>query len=191
MTVSGNGERTQVLFAHDTEVALHAAAALVNTGRGGREDLPDVAALDRFVTDWGWTGDRAGDAAELDGVRALRARLGETWVMDADAAAGLANELLRERSALPQLVKHDGWDYHIHATSPEAPLADRMAVEAAMAFADVIRAGELARLRTCAADDCEAVHVDLSKNRSRRFCSVTCANRVNVAAYRQRRASAS
>ena len=22
---------------------------------------------------------------------------------------------------LPQLVKHDGWDYHLHATSPEAP----------------------------------------------------------------------
>src|SRR3954451_22508859 len=191
MTVSRNGERTQVLFAHDTEVALHAAAALVNTGRGGREDLPDVAALDRFVAAWKWTGDRARDAAELDGVRALRARLGEIWAMDADAAAELVNELLRERSALPQLVKHDGWDYHLHATSPEAPLADRMAVEAAMGFADVIRAGELARLRTCAADDCAAVHVDLSKNRSRRFCSVTCANRVNVAAYRQRRASAS
>jgi predicted RNA-binding Zn ribbon-like protein len=180
-----------VLFAHDAEVALHAAAALVNTGRGGREDLPDVAALDRFATDWKWTGDRARDAAELDGVRALRARLAAIWAMDADAAAELVNELLRERSALPQLVKHDGWDYHIHATSPAAPLADRMAVEAAMAFADVIRAGELARLRTCAADDCDDVHVDLSKNRSRRFCSVTCANRVNVAAYRQRRASAS
>ena len=175
-----------MLFAHDTEVALHAAAALVNTARGDREDLPDVAALDRFVTDWKWTGDRARDAAELDAVRALRARLAAIWDMDTDEAAELVNHLLRERSALPQLVKHDGWDYHIHATPPEAPLADRMAVEAAMAFADVIRAGELARLRTCAADDCAGVHVDLSKNRSRRFCSVTCANRVNVAAYRQR-----
>ena len=59
-----------------------------------------------------------------------------------------------------------------------------MAVDAAMAFADVIRAGELARLRLCAADDCDDVLVDLSKNRSRRFCGLTCANRVNVAAYR-------
>jgi predicted RNA-binding Zn ribbon-like protein len=180
-----------VLFAHDAEVALHAAAALVNTARGGREDLPDVAALDRFVTDWGWTGDRARDAAELDAVRALRARLATIWDMGTDEAAAFVNRLLRERSALPQLVRHDGWDYHIHATPPDAPLADRMAVEAAMAFADVIRAGELARLRTCAAADCVGVHVDLSKNRSRRFCSVTCANRVNVAAYRQRRAGPS
>jgi predicted RNA-binding Zn ribbon-like protein len=180
-----------VLFAHDTEVALHATAALVNTARGGREDLPDIAALDQFVADWGWTGDRAGDQGELGEVRAVRARLAAIWDMSTDEAAALVNQLLRERSALPQLVKHDEWDYHIHATSPQAPLADRMAVEAAMAFADVIRGGELARLRTCAADDCEGVHVDLSKNRSRRFCSVSCANRVNVAAYRQRRASAS
>ena len=67
--------------------------------------------------------------------------------MTEDEAVVLVNTLLRDASALPQLVKHDGWEYHIHATSPDAPLADRMAVDAAMAFADVIRAGELARLR--------------------------------------------
>jgi predicted RNA-binding Zn ribbon-like protein len=33
------------------------------------------------------------------------------------------------------------------------------------------------------------VHVDLSKNRSRRFCSLSCSNRTNVAAYRTRRAA--
>jgi predicted RNA-binding Zn ribbon-like protein len=62
-----------------------------------------------------------------------------------------------------------------------------MAVEAAMAFADVIRSRQLERLRRCAADDCGNVHVDLSKNRSRRFCGISCANRTNVAAYRTRR----
>ena len=91
--------------------------------------------------------------------------------------------------ALPQLVRHDGWDYHLHATPPDAPLADRMAVEAAMAVVDVIRMGELDRLRVCGADDCEDVLVDLSKNRSRRFCATTCSNRTNVSAYRQRQAA--
>src|SRR5262249_40614007 len=81
-----------------------------------------------------------------------------------------------------QLVKHDGWDYHLHATPPDAPLADRMAVEAAMAFADVIRTQQLERLRLCAADDCHNVHVDLSKNRSRRVCSTLCANPTHGAA---------
>ncbi len=107
--------------------------------------------------------------------------------MTPDEAVDLVNTLLRDANALPQLVKHDDWDYHIHATSPDVPLADRMAVDVAMAVADVIRSGEFGRLRVCAADDCEDVVIDLSKNRSRRFCSLTCANRVNVAAYRSRR----
>jgi predicted RNA-binding Zn ribbon-like protein len=178
-----------VLFAHDTEVALTVAAALVNTGRGGTEQLPDLAALDRFVAAWRWTGERAHDQAELDAVRRLRPRLERLWEMNEDDAASLVNTLLREASALPQLVKHDGWDYHLHATPSDAPLADRMAVEAAMAFTDVIRSRQLERLRLCAADDCNNVHIDLSKNRSRRFCGTSCANRTNVAAYRTRQAS--
>ena len=176
-----------MLFAHDTEVSLQATAALVNTGRGGAEDLPDVAALDMFVDDWRWTGSRAHDQAELEAVRGMRQRLAGVWSMTKDEVADLVNTLLRDARALPQLVKHDGWDYHMHATSADAPLADRMAVDAAMGFADVIRSDELERLRVCAADDCDDVLVDLSKNRSRRFCSLTCANRVNVAAYRSRR----
>jgi predicted RNA-binding Zn ribbon-like protein len=178
-----------MLFTHDTEVSLNATAALVNTGRGGREELPDVAALDWFIEYWQWSGSRTGDQQELNQVRQLRPRLAQLWEMTEDEAAELVNTLLREFGALPQLLKHDGWEYHIHATTPDAPLADRMAVDAAMAFADVIRVGELARLRVCAAPDCDDVVVDLSKNRSRRFCSLTCANRVNVAAYRSRRAA--
>jgi predicted RNA-binding Zn ribbon-like protein len=176
-----------MLFAHDTEVSFNATAALVNTARGGVDELPDIAALDAFVEHWGWSGSRTHDQAELDAVRALRPKLAELWDMTEDDAVRLVNALLRDANALPQLVRHDGWEYHIHATSREAPLADRMAVDAAMAFADLIRFGELGRLRHCAAGDCDDVLVDLSKNRSRRFCSLTCANRVNVAAYRSRR----
>lgn len=178
-----------MLFTHDTELSLAAAAALVNTGRGGREELPDVAALDRFIDAWQWTGVRAHDQAELDAVRRLRPRVERFWELDADGAAALVNAMLRDASALPQLVRHDDWGYHVHATPPDAPLADRMAVDAAMAFADLIRSGQLGRLRSCAAADCGDVLVDLSKNHSRRFCSTTCANRVNVAAYRTRRAA--
>ncbi|HEY9242404.1 MAG TPA: CGNR zinc finger domain-containing protein [Streptosporangiaceae bacterium] len=169
-------------------MALAFAAALVNTGRD-TEELPDLAALDRFVADWRWTGARAHDQAELDAVRRLRSRLAQLWELPEDGAVELVNALLREASALPQLVKHDNWDYHLHATPPDAPLADRMAVEAAMAFGDVIRTKQLDRLRRCAAADCSSVHVDLSKNRSRRFCGTACANRTNVAAYRTRHAT--
>jgi predicted RNA-binding Zn ribbon-like protein len=175
-----------VLFAHDTERALAAAAALVNTDSDD-ELLPDTAALDQFVTDWRWTGVVRHDAAELAAVHALRPRLRAVWFADVDTAAVIVNGLLAEGRALPQLLKHDEWDYHLHATAEDAPLADRMAVEAAMALVDVIRQGELDRLQTCAADTCSDVLVDLSKNHSRRFCSTSCANRTNVAAFRARK----
>ncbi len=175
-----------MLFAHDTEVALAAAAALVNTGRQPEERLPDVAALDAFVQEWEWSGGRTHDERELEAVRALRPRLARLWDAGEDEAAEIVNGLLRETRALPQLVRHDGWDYHVHATPPDAPLADRMAVEAAMAFTDVIRLKAMDRLRVCAATGCQDVLVDLSKNRSRRFCDTACANRTNVAAFRAR-----
>lgn len=177
-----------MIFAHDTEVALNAAAALINTGHDG-EKLPDLAALDAFVTEWGWTGQRVRDATELAEVRALRPRLEELWQADEDDAVDLVNCMLREARALPQLVKHDQWDYHLHATPDEAALSIRMMVEAAMAVVDVIRMKELERLRICAAGDCADVVIDLSKNRSRRFCDAGCGNRANVAAYRARRAA--
>ena len=177
-----------MLFAHDTEVALAAAAALVNTA-GPPDALPDVDALAAFVDRWGWTGPLRRDRSELAEVRALRPRLRRLWQLEEDAFAAEVNAVLREASALPQLVTHDGWGYHLHATAPGATLAERMAVEAAMAFVDVVRQGELDRLLVCGADDCEDVLVDLSKNRSRRYCSTTCSNRTNVAAFRARRAS--
>jgi len=175
-----------VVFAHDTEVALNAAASLVNT-QGRDEDLLEtVGQLDEFVREWGWTGSRRRDRAELDQVRALRPLLRRLWGLDEHALVKQVNGLLRDAHALPQLTAHGEWGYHLHATAADAPLSDRMAVEAAMAFVDVIRQGELDRLRVCDADDCDDVVVDLSKNRCKRYCSTTCSNRVNVAAFRAR-----
>ncbi len=178
-----------MVFAHDTDVALAAAAALVNTEQPDGDAIADLAGLDAFVQEWGWTGSRRHDDAEVAQVRALRARLRRLWHLDEAAAVLVVNEVLRQARALPQLVEHDEEGYHLHATSPEAPLADRMAVEAAMAVADVVRHRELERMRVCAADGCGDVLVDLSKNRSRRFCGTSCANRTHVAAFRARRAT--
>ena len=180
-----------MIFTHDTEVALAGAAALVNTLDGEQELLPDPASLDEFVRTWGWTGERDHDNAELQAVRDLRPRLRRLWELDEKGIVQLVNELLREANALPQLVKHDQWDYHLHATPSHAPLATRKAVEAAMAFVDVVRGQQLSRLRICAADDCDNVVVDLSKNRSKRYCDGGCGNRAAVAAYRARNAQKS
>jgi predicted RNA-binding Zn ribbon-like protein len=180
-----------MLFAHDTEVALQAAAALVNTDDPDGEQLPDLAALDGFVRAWGWSGDRQRDQAELESVRELRPRLRELWSGTPDEVVATLNRMLAEARAVPQLVKHDGWDYHLHATPPDAPLATRMAVEAAMAVSDVVRAGELSRLRVCEYPGCGSVVVDLSRNRSKRYCDGGCGNRAAVAAYRARKVARS
>ncbi|MDN5724331.1 MAG: CGNR zinc finger domain-containing protein [Propionibacteriales bacterium] len=173
-----------MLFTHDTEASLQSMSALVNT----RETrlLESAADLDDFCRTWEFSGSRTGDRAELDAVRALRPRLRTLWDLDENGAVDFVNTLLTEYEALPQLVRHDHWSWHLHATRSTEPLAARMAVEAAMAMVDVIRAGELDRLRLCAAEDCSAVLVDLSRNRSRRYCGLGCGNRINVAAYRAR-----
>ncbi len=173
-------------FTDDTRDGLTCAAALVNTASGGRERLPDVRALDEFVRTWKWSGSRTHDQRELRGVRALRPRLRRLWELDEDGIVAIVNGLLSDARALPQLVKHDEWGYHLHATPPEAPLFTRMAVEAGMAFVDLVRSGELGRLRICSYPGCDNVVIDLSRNRCKRFCDDGCGNRAAVAAYRAR-----
>ena len=175
-----------MVFTHDTEASLLAAVALVNSA-----EEPDTLAshedLIAFLDEHEFTGRRRGDERELVEVRSLRPRLRDLLTSDRDTAAVLVNEALAETRAVPQLVRHGSHDWHIHAVPPDAPLESRILVETAMAMIDVIRADETSRLATCADPDCGGVVLDLSRNRSRRFCSTTCTNRAAVAAYRARR----
>jgi predicted RNA-binding Zn ribbon-like protein len=174
-----------VLFAHDTVASLRAAVDLVNSGEEP-DTLTTVATLDAWYAEQGYTGRHDGDEAELAALRALRPVLRELLTAARDRAAQLVNGMLAGAGALPQLVRHDGLDWHIHAVPRDAPLERRVVVETAMAMIDVIRAGELSRLSVCADERCGGLVLDLSRNRSRRFCSTTCANRNAVAAYRAR-----
>lgn len=182
-----------MFFAHDTEVALQEAADLVNTLPGGNEDedtLTTQEQLDDYIVKWQWTGAIRRDAAELESIRALRPVFRQLWERDEEGVVEVVNRLLADGRALPRLVRHDAWDWHLHATPDDAPLARRMTVEVAMAMVDLIRADGLGRLGRCRADGCDNVLVDLTRNRSRRFCSTTCGNRMAAAAYRERQAAA-
>jgi predicted RNA-binding Zn ribbon-like protein len=180
-----------MLFTYDTELTLRAAMVLVNTDRVEGEQLADQADLSAYLDDFGWTGRRDRDDAELAAVRALRGRIGEVWAVadDEEEAVRRVNALLSDTKAAPWLTRHKEMpEWHLHLASVDDPLAQRMGAEMAMALADLIRGGELRRLKICAAPDCEAVLTDLSRNRSRIFCDTgNCGNRQHVAAYRQRR----
>lgn len=189
-----------MVFSHDTELALLSAVNLINTAPtslaedgsvSGVDALETIGGLDDFVLREQFSGSREHSAAELEGVRAMREELRTIFTADEDTAVSLVNGLLARAQALPQLIKHDEWDWHLHATAQAAPLSQRMGVEAAMALVDVIRGKELERLKVCAAPDCCAVVIDLSKNRSRRYCDTgNCGNRAHVAAYRRRKSTA-
>jgi predicted RNA-binding Zn ribbon-like protein len=179
-----------MLFAHDTTAALVLAADLVNSG-----ELTDVAALEVFLDKHQVEPRRAAVAADLDALHALRPRLRAVWQAVDPGATGplaeLVNELLRDSGARPRLTDHGGgWGWHLHVTGPDAPLEHRIAAQAGFALADLVRLGEAGRLRRCEAPGCAAVFVDLSRNRSRRYCDTgNCGNRQHVAAYRERRAT--
>jgi len=176
-------------FSHDTDLFLRGTATLVNTLSDGIDALQSRAGLQAYLEDSGWSGTVLGTDAELESVRRLRERLRRFWAIDdRDEAAAYVNDLLAETGARPFLTKHDALDWHLHLTHDDAPLADRIGAEAAMGFLDLIREDELDRLRRCAAEDCDDVLVDLSKNRSKRFCDTgNCGNRANVTAYRARK----
>lgn len=150
------------------------------------DTLTTVAELSALFTDFGYTGRHDADAAELESVREIRDELRTLLTATRDEAVDLVNQMLLEERALPQLRRHDTFDWHLHAVSDDDPLPKRIRVETAMAMIDLIRSDELSRLGLCADDDCDGIVLDLSRNRSRRFCSTTCGNRNAVAAYRAR-----
>ena len=181
------------MFGDDTESVLQAAAALVNTepeaSHSGEDELTRIEDVAAFYAGWSYSGALARSARELAAVRGVRAELRRFFAESRDEAAEHVNRVLASAAALPRLVKHDDYDWHLHAVPNDAPFDQRILVETAMAVSDLVRADEVGRLKECAADDCTAVLVDLSRNRSKRFCDVgNCGNRMNVTAYRARRA---
>jgi predicted RNA-binding Zn ribbon-like protein len=135
-----------------------------------------------------------GELAERDlaAVHAVRARFTDIFAAaDTTAAAALINDLVAGAGTTPQLTDHGGFGWHVHYFAPGATVADHLAADCGMALAFFVVAGEHERLRRCEAPDCRHAFVDLSRNRSRRYCdSRTCGNRLHVAAYRARRKEA-
>ncbi|MEU6930049.1 CGNR zinc finger domain-containing protein [Streptomyces sp. NPDC046385] len=183
-----------MLIPHDTRIALDTVVDLMNTApQGDRADeLDDLPALKAFVrahkiSDVGELG-----AGDLRAVREVRDRFTAAFsAPDARIAATLINQLVASAGTTPQLTDHDGYDWHVHYFAPGASVSDHLAADCGMALAFIVVAGEQERLRRCEAPDCGRAFVDLSRNRSRRYCSSrTCGNRLHVAAYRARRKEA-
>lgn len=103
-----------------------------------------------------------------------------------DAVTAL-NAQLAACAIAPSLSAHDGFPLHVHWTSASAPFAHQVAVDLLMALAQTLCDHGTERFGVCAAEGCEQVFFDATKNRSRRFCAdPRCASRTHTAAHRAR-----
>jgi predicted RNA-binding Zn ribbon-like protein len=179
------------MFSHDTSLSLQIVVDLVNTSPacGGHEDLPSSASVRAFVAEHHVSGVRDRDYEDVTAIHQVRERFRTVFgAADPGAVAAQVNSLVAQAPVCPRLTDHDGYDWHVHYFAPGAALADHVAVDGGMALAHVVASGETDRLRVCEAPNCASVLIDMSRNRSKRYCDArTCGNRLNVAAYRARK----
>jgi predicted RNA-binding Zn ribbon-like protein len=163
--------------------ALQLAVDLANTDVDNRADLEEYI---RVNADWFSYRDlRLSDAdvAEIAMLsRKVRAVVGATTD---DEVVTRLNTLLECCSPVPRATNHDG-ALHLHYSPDTAALVDQLGATVAMGMAQVVCRYGRERLGICAAEDCADVFLDTSRNKSRRYCSDTCASRTTVSAYRAR-----
>jgi predicted RNA-binding Zn ribbon-like protein len=132
----------------------------------------------------------AGTAApDLEEVLEFLDRWGE--VVDAgsdERRAELLNALLAESTAHPRLTAHTG-SWHLHYRDATIPFARKLRALISSGTALHLTGRGMHRLGRCAAEDCDRVYADTSRNGRQRYCSPGCANRDAVRRHRARRAA--
>jgi predicted RNA-binding Zn ribbon-like protein len=187
-----------VNFNSHTDAVVAVAVALVNVltpgERRGRPYTPPAPSERRAAVAEALraAGSRHGDvteeqAAELVPVaHALREVFDAAAAGDVDTAAARVNRLLEDTRARPRLARHDGEPWHLHFHGTGGSFADEWAGPCATGLAVVLGSELHDRLGVCTAPGCDRVHVDTSRNGTRRYCSTACQNRVKTAAFRAR-----
>lgn len=100
------------------------------------------------------------------------------------------NALLATHPVTPYIAGHGGSGrdaaWHMHVADRRSSVAELLVAESLMGLSTLVCDLGATRLGVCDATSCERVFVDVSPNRSRRYCSDRCSSRANVAAYRAR-----
>lgn len=103
------------------------------------------------------------------------------------AAVKRLNALLATARIMPQVSGHDGEDWHLHLAEGAETAAEGYTAASVLGLAFYVAEHGLSRFGSCRSRPCRNVFIDVSTNRSRRYCSDRCATRANVAAYRARK----
>ncbi len=148
------------------------------------EQLRDAATLKRFLERRGYGKALRISSRDLAQVRVLRDSLRAAFTAeDEEAAVRELNGVLGRSAAKPQFER-SGQEWGVRWVGR---VCDSVATTTAMSLLEAIRDDGWDRFGICAGAPCCCVFVDRSKNRSRRFCSDLCADRVAQALHRERR----
>jgi len=162
------------------------AAALVNTGPRATdppEKLVGRAELEQLLRGGPEPSPAAGEG-DIAAMRALRGPLRAAFeATTPEEFAAAVNPLLAPPGAGWQIAPDADGGWALTAVGHRS-LADWFGERAARGLAEVVLTYGIERLHVCAADDCLRAVVDVSRNGTRRYCSRTCANRVNARRHR-------
>ena len=159
------------------------AASLVNAPLDEADDLEELLA-DRSASL------RPVTPRDLTALRRLQREL--RCVFESSAAgdeSGVVdqlNALMAKYPVKPFISGHGATSWHLHVTDESSSVSELLAGEALMGLAFLVCDLGATRLGACQAESCTGVFVDISPNKSRRYCSDRCSSRANVAAYRAR-----
>ncbi|MBO3745817.1 CGNR zinc finger domain-containing protein [Streptosporangiaceae bacterium NEAU-GS5] len=177
------------------------AATLVNrlavTSALGRSTQPPVSGLDRLavvrevLAEGGWPPETTVSETDAHQLADVATELSAVFCAGDALDSDRLNALLIRHAAVPNLHGGSTHPYTLTFHRPGATIVDAWAADAGTALAMVIGVGQSARLGHCQASSCDLVFFDTTRNASRRFCGVSCQNRVKASAYRARRGSPS
>ena len=126
-------------------------------------------------------------AADLERARELRDGL-RAWLRARQGLDHDPGEVARTRELLGRLRLRVGLDGGTCALEPAGDQVTAALERLAADLATAAATGTLARLKVCAAPDCQFVYYDHSRSRTSRWCSTeVCGNRMKTRRYRGRR----
>ena len=179
-------------YRHESPLLAEQIVNTRDTTRPEPEYLREPAELARYLEHWNIPVVQAPDAHDLTEVLLLRDRL--RAVFEASSVAGaveVLNELLDGILVRPHIeLTPDGSINLDLVVEQDLPIARRLAAEAAFGLCAALAQYGIERLHVCNAAPCTEVFLDTSRNHTRRYCCIQCANRHNVAAHRQRHRTA-
>lgn len=150
------------------------------------EHLRQTADLKRFLETHNLKSETAITLTMVEQVHRLREDLRLCWTAKTLAEMITRLNTFLALAAVTVQVEADAENRVSFQFQAQSSILQNLALECAVGIVFVLQNYGIERMRACAAEPCRDVFVDVSRNKTRRFCSERCANRYNIAAFRDR-----